>query len=97
MDVLMKSQTLVKSTLSLLALTVAIAVSQWSEPSTVTASCQQQMVVNEAGIKNLKLQCNDTPQQSWLNWVQGQSRSTQFHFIDLLELLNRLTRHQDSD
>jgi len=93
----MKSQTLVKSTLSLLALTVAIAVFQWSDPSAVTASCQQQMIVNEAGIKNLKLTCNDTPQQSWLSWIQGQSSSTQFHFIDLLELLNRLTRHPDSD
>jgi len=29
------------------------------------------------------------PQQSWFNWLQGNSRSTQFHFVDLLELLNR--------
>jgi hypothetical protein len=28
-------------------------------------------------------------QQSWFSWLQGNSRSTQFHFVDLLELLNR--------
>lgn len=26
---------------------------------------------------------------SWMGWVQGQSGSYQFHFIDLLELLSR--------
>jgi hypothetical protein len=30
-------------------------------------------------------------QQNWLSWVKGDSRSTQFHFVDFLELLNRLT------
>jgi hypothetical protein len=32
--------------------------------------------------------CKPT-QQSWFSWLQGNSRSTQFHFVDLLELLNR--------
>lgn len=31
-------------------------------------------------------------QQSWFSWLQGNSRSTQFHFVDLLELLNRFDR-----
>jgi len=30
-------------------------------------------------------------QQNWLSWIKGDSRSTQFHFVDFLELLNRLT------
>ncbi|KKO49756.1 hypothetical protein VT06_05795 [Arsukibacterium sp. MJ3] len=30
-------------------------------------------------------------QQNWLGWIKGDSRSTQFHFVDFLELLNRLT------
>lgn len=29
-------------------------------------------------------------QFSWLSWLQGQSRSSQFHFVDLLELLDRM-------
>ncbi|HAW92308.1 MULTISPECIES: hypothetical protein [unclassified Arsukibacterium] len=34
--------------------------------------------------------CHDV-QQNWLGWIKGDSRSTQFHFVDFLELLNRLT------
>ncbi|MBV2130036.1 hypothetical protein [Arsukibacterium indicum] len=30
-------------------------------------------------------------QQNWLSWIKGDSRSTQFHFVDFLELLNRLS------
>lgn len=30
--------------------------------------------------------------QSWFSWLQGNSRSTEFHFVDLLELLNRFDR-----
>jgi Na+-driven multidrug efflux pump len=40
---------------------------------------------------------NDTPKQclqantqSWFSWLKGQSRSTQFHFVDLLELINQI-------
>ncbi|MCC5826104.1 hypothetical protein [Alkalimonas sp.] len=29
-------------------------------------------------------------QFSWLSWLQGQSRSSQFHFVDLVELLDRM-------
>ena len=36
-------------------------------------------------------QCHNTAQQSWSNWVVGHSRSTQFHFVDFLELLSRLS------
>lgn len=93
----MKTKTLVKSAFLLLPLTVAVAVSQWSEPTVAAASCQQQLVVAETGIESLQLQCSTTAQQSWLGWAQGHSRSTQFHFIDLLELLNRLHSHQDND
>lgn len=30
-------------------------------------------------------------QFNWLSWLQGQSRSSQFHFVDLLELLERMS------
>jgi hypothetical protein len=33
--------------------------------------------------------CNDT-QQNWVKWLSGNSRSTQFHFVDFLELVSQL-------
>lgn len=33
--------------------------------------------------------CSSVNSQSWFSWFKGQSRSTQFHFVDLLELINR--------
>lgn len=92
----MKTKTLLKSAL-LLPLTVAIAISQGPEQQNAMASCQQQLVVAESGIETLQLKCGSTQRQSWLGWAQGHSRSTQFHFIDLLELLNRLHSSQDSE
>lgn len=38
--------------------------------------------------------CINVSQQSWYSWFQGKSRSTQFHFVDLLELLSRLSPAQ---
>jgi len=92
----MKHNTLVKSALLLLPLAIAFAASQWTGTETVVASCQQQRVITDSGLESLQLQCTHTPQQSWLGWAQGQSRSTQFHFIDLLELLNRLHSQQET-
>jgi hypothetical protein len=39
-------------------------------------------------------ECINATQQSWFSWFQGKSRSTQFHFVDLLELLSRLSPAQ---
>lgn len=39
-------------------------------------------------------QCLHSSQQSWLSWFQGKSRSTQYHFVDLLELLSRVSPAQ---
>lgn len=55
-------------------------------PSTHTnTSCQTITDVSTAS------QCVSANQQSWFSWFQGKSRSTQFHFVDLLELLTRLS------
>ena len=35
--------------------------------------------------------CAQANNQSWFSWLKGQSRSTQFHFVDLLELINRVS------
>lgn len=40
--------------------------------------------------------CTEVVEQNWLSWFSGKSRSTQFHFVDLLELLNRLAPVQKS-
>ncbi|GGW52207.1 hypothetical protein GCM10008111_05260 [Alishewanella tabrizica] len=29
-------------------------------------------------------------QRSWVSWLSGDSRSTQFHFVDFLELVSRM-------
>lgn len=36
-------------------------------------------------------ECMSVVQQNWYSWLQGKSRSTQFHFVDLLELLSRFS------
>lgn len=38
--------------------------------------------------QNNQLECQQ--QQSWLSWLKGHSRSSQFHFVDFLELLDRV-------
>ena len=33
--------------------------------------------------------CTDA-QRRWVSWLSGDSRSTQFHFVDFLELVSRM-------
>ncbi|WNO60496.1 hypothetical protein [Rheinheimera sp. MMS21-TC3] len=40
--------------------------------------------------------CSTVNSQSWFSWLKGQSRSTQFHFVDLLELINRASPSKKS-
>jgi hypothetical protein len=84
----MKLPALIKTTGLALSLVVG-AYLLHPEPSVQNASCIKLMMISEQGIESAQLQCSPAPQQSWLAWFSGQSRSTQFHFIDLLELLNR--------
>lgn len=83
----MKNSALLKTTGLLLGL-VAGAYLLQSEPQTQTSACMTFVLNGEQGF-DYQQQCPAAPQQSWLAWFSGQSRSTQFHFIDLLELLNR--------
>jgi ribulose kinase len=43
------------------------------------------------GISKTSNELCQNVQQNWISWIKGDSRSTQFHFVDFLELLNRLT------
>lgn len=42
------------------------------------------------GTRQMSNELCQNVQQNWLSWIKGDSRSTQFHFVDFLELLNRL-------
>lgn len=37
-----------------------------------------------------KASCTEL-QRSWSSWLSGDSRSAQFHFVDFLELVTRMT------
>lgn len=85
---LMKTPNLIKVTGLLLGLsTVVLLLPAQSEQQ--IASCSKTILLSEQGIEQVQIQCNQTPQPSWSSWFSGHSRSTQFHFIDLLELLSR--------
>ncbi len=66
-------------------------------PGQLGASCQHSVNYGQDGMVQLQLECAPVRQQSWSDWLAGNSYSTQFHFIDLLELLNRLHSKHDND
>jgi hypothetical protein len=39
--------------------------------------------------KTSQLSCQRAANESWMSWLTGNSRSSQFHYLDLLELLSR--------
>ncbi|MBU2114849.1 MAG: hypothetical protein KKE94_13885 [Gammaproteobacteria bacterium] len=79
----MKFTTLYKAAFICLALIAGMLVfTAYSTPA--QAGCQT------AAEHQLAIHCSNS-QQSWFSWFQGKSRSTQFHFVDLLELLSRLS------
>lgn len=56
----------------------------------ITSNPQCQSLSTPSAIE----ECYKTTERSWISWFQGKSRSTQFHFVDLLELLSRLSPAQ---
>ena len=79
----MKFTTLYKAAFICLALTAGMLVLTAYSTKARTA-CQT------TAQQQISTQCSNS-QQSWFSWFQGKSRSTQFHFVDLLELLSRLS------
>lgn len=84
----------ISGVVSLCTLTLVVALQM--PAGDAVASCQQQVQMSATGTELVQLSCQHKPQQSWMSWFQGNSRSTQFHFIDLLELLNRLHSKQST-
>jgi hypothetical protein len=87
----MKTFALVKAGLLVAGLSGMFWAVHASNESASRANCTNIVEINTQGNSQLVLNCVAVPQQSWLSWFQGDSRSTQFHFIDLLELLNRMS------
>jgi hypothetical protein len=57
----------------------------------VLSNSQCQALVDPLAVS----ECINAGQQNWFSWFQGKSRSTQFHFVDLLELLSRVSPAQN--
>lgn len=77
-----------RKVMSVLAVSLCVGVIAHQHKSSTADLCQAAMQAETA--KSIALTPLCTPsQQSWFSWLQGNSRSTQFHFVDLLELLNR--------
>ena len=66
----------------------AVALYTALPPMMSGAACSA--LVDTTAVEN----CLNTSQQNWYSWFQGKSRSTQFHYVDLLELLTRLSPAQ---
>lgn len=87
----MKAFALVKAGLLIAGLSGMFWAVHANNAAETHADCTNIIEINAQGNSQLVLNCVAVPQQSWLSWFQGDSRSTQFHFIDLLELLNRMS------
>lgn len=84
----MKTPNLIKITLLSLGVSAVVLLFPFQNDLQV-ASCSKTILLADNGMQQVTIQCTQAPQPSWSSWFSGNSRSTQFHFIDLLELLSR--------
>ncbi|EGM76240.1 hypothetical protein Rhein_3650 [Rheinheimera sp. A13L] len=76
---------------SALAISLCLGVVAYQHKDSTTELCQASVQADPAKPLAITSLCQPS-QQSWFSWLQGNSRSTQFHFVDLLELLNRFNQ-----
>ena len=74
--------------MSVLAICLCLGVFAHQHNTSTSELCQAAIQADPAKPLAITSLCKPS-QQSWFSWLQGNSRSTQFHFVDLLELLNR--------
>lgn len=74
--------------MSVLAISLCLGVVAHHHKNSSSELCQTKAQTDPANPLAISSLCQPS-QQSWFSWLQGNSRSTQFHFVDLLELLNR--------
>ncbi|WP_233081490.1 hypothetical protein [Rheinheimera soli] len=77
-----------RKVVSALAISLCLGVVVYQQKGSPTELCQAQAKADPSKPLAITALCQPS-QQSWFSWLQGNSRSTQFHFVDLLELLNR--------
>lgn len=77
--------------MSVLAVSLCLVVIAHQHKSSAAELCLAAMQAETTPSIALAPLCQPS-QQSWFSWLQGNSRSTQFHFVDLLELLNRFNQ-----
>ncbi|MBY0419874.1 MAG: hypothetical protein K2W88_17610, partial [Pararheinheimera sp.] len=77
-----------RKTMSVLAISLCLGLIAHQHSSSSSELCQAALQDDPAKSLTISSLCKPS-QQSWFSWLQGNSRSTQFHFVDLLELLNR--------
>lgn len=80
-----------RKVMSVLAISLCLGVIAHQHTASTTELCQAATQADPAKPLAISSLCKPS-QQSWFSWLQGNSRSTQFHFVDLLELLNRFDR-----
>ena len=74
--------------MSVLAISLCLGVVAHQHKNSGPDLCQAAVQADPSKPLAISSLCKPS-QQSWFSWLQGNSRSTQFHFVDLLELLNR--------
>lgn len=77
-----------RKVVSALAISLCLGVVAYQHIHPTTELCQATVQGDPSKPLAITSLCQPS-QQSWFSWLQGNSRSTQFHFVDLLELLNR--------
>ncbi len=80
-----------RKVVSVLVISLCLGVFAYQHTASTTELCQAAVQADPAKPLAISSLCKPS-QQSWFSWLQGNSRSTQFHFVDLLELLNRFDR-----
>jgi len=80
-----------RKVLSVVVISLCLGIFAHQHTVSTTELCQAAVQADPAKPLAISSLCKPS-QQSWFSWLQGNSRSTQFQFVDLLELLNRFDR-----
>lgn len=80
-----------RKVVSVVVISLCLGIFAHQHTASTTELCQAAVQADPAKPLAISSLCKPS-QQSWFSWLQGNSRSTQFHFVDLLELLNRFGR-----
>jgi len=72
--------------IALVISTIGITQSGFTNSSAIAQQCDLAPVQSDLDAVNEAACLNTSEHVTWLTWLSGNSRSTQFHFLDLIEL-----------